>query len=211
MEGKFLEELRLYIQRNQDQPLRASVQENSCFFRLGDGAYMQRAEVKPPEQTVDEHVFQQFRKRNKPAVLPVRRTSERILPSEKAEEDLEEYIRRTRNEETFSTKLLKYIDSTGLSDADIYKKAGIDRRHFSKIRCDRNYRPKKSTVIALCLALELKLEQAEELLGLAGYYLSRSDTSDLIVRFCIENGKHDLADVNEALVYFGMKTIGVTE
>jgi hypothetical protein len=124
-------------------------------------------------------------------------------------DDLEEYIRRLRSEDTFSTLLLKYIDLTGLADADIYKRAGIDRRHFSKIRCDKDYKPKKATALALCLALRLDEEKTGELLRLAGYSLSNSDTGDLVVKFCIERGIYELMDVNEALVYFGQKAIGV--
>lgn len=215
MEGIFLQELKQYIQSNiqksKEQPLKPVMGDECSCFRLSEGAYQHSCSTESPHEIDAEVDFQQFRRNRKRVTLPARKLSERPIPSGQPERDIEDYIRKTRNKETFSTKLLKYIDSTGLTDADIYKKAGIDRRHFSKIRCDRNYRPKKSTVIALCLALELKLEQVEEVLGLAGYYLSRSDTTDLIVRFCIEKGKYDLADVNEALVYFGMKAIGVTE
>ncbi len=131
-----------------------------------------------------------------------------ITPS-RIQPDIEEYIRNKKNEETFSSKLLKYIDLAGLPDSEVYKKAGIDRRHFSKIRCDKDYQPKKLTVVALSLALELQLEQVEELLKLAGYSLTNSDTGDLIVKFCIEKGRYDLMEVNEALEYFGMKAMGV--
>lgn len=124
------------------------------------------------------------------------------------EADLEDYLRNRKNEETFSTKLLKYIDRTGLADSEVYKRAGIDRRHFSKIRCNKEYQPKKSTAISLCLALKLSLKQVDELLELAGYTLTNSDTADLIVKFCIEKEKYSLMDVNEALVYFGQKALG---
>lgn len=120
---------------------------------------------------------------------------------------LEEYIRNSKNEDTFSTKLLKFIDATGLPDSEIYKRAGIDRRHFSKIRCDKEYRPKKATAVALCFALKLPKGQAEELLKLAGYSLSNSATSDLVVRFCLENEIYDLLEVNQALDYFGQKIL----
>lgn len=125
------------------------------------------------------------------------------------EQDLKAYIDKEKSDETFSTQLFKFIDSTGLTDAEVYKKAGIDRRHFSKIRCDRDYRPKKSTALALCLALELPLEEAASLLKLAGYSLSSCDTGDLIVKFCIERRIYNLFNVNEALDYFGQKVLGV--
>lgn len=129
-------------------------------------------------------------------------------PMEQKEQDLEDYIRKQKSKETFSMKLLQYIDLTGLTDAEIYRRAGIDRRHFSKIRCDKEYRPKKTTVLALCLALKLDKNETEELLSLAGYSLSNGDTGDLVVKFCIERGIYDLMEVNEALDYFGQKVIG---
>ena len=126
-----------------------------------------------------------------------------------SEEELKDYIRKTKREETFSSRLLKYIDMMGLKDAEIYKRACIDRRHFSKIRCDKNYRPKKLTAVALCLALELDAAKTDDMLELAGYSLSNSDTGDLVIKFCIEKGIYNLIDVNEALDYFGQKGIGV--
>jgi DNA-binding phage protein len=135
----------------------------------------------------------------------------RMVSYSKSQSDIEEYIRNSKNEETFSTKLLKHIDQIGLPDSEVYKKAGIDRRHFSKIRSNKEYQPKKQTVMALCLALKLKLEQAEEMLMLAGYSLSNSDTGDLVIKFCIEKGKYDLMEVNEVLEYFGAKGIGTTK
>lgn len=130
-------------------------------------------------------------------------------PKAPKEQDLEEYIKKQRSKETFSTKLLQYIDQTGLTDAEIYKCAGIDRRHFSKIRCDKDYQPRKTTVLALCLALQLDERRTAELLSLAGYSLSNGDTGDLVIRFCIERGIYDLMEVNAALDYFGQKAIGV--
>lgn len=125
------------------------------------------------------------------------------------EEELEDYINREKSNETFTSKLLNYMDKSSQNDSEIYKKAGIDRRHFSKIRCDKYYQPKKATAIAFCMALELNIEDTKELLGLAGYSLSSSDTGDLVIRFCIERGIYNLNEVNEALEYFGQRLLGV--
>ncbi|CUH91831.1 hypothetical protein [Herbinix luporum] len=125
------------------------------------------------------------------------------------ENEIEQYISKEKSEETFSIKLLQHIDRLGLKDAEIYKKAGIDRRHFSKIRCDVNYKPKKSTAIALCIALELNLKESIELLQLAGYSLSNCDIGDLVIKFFIERKIYDLTIVNEALDYYGQKMVGV--
>ncbi|KKK37463.1 hypothetical protein WQ57_13515 [Mesobacillus campisalis] len=103
--------------------------------------------------------------------------------------------------------LFSLIDQKGLRDADIYKKAGIDRKHFSKIRSNPGYRPGKNTVLALCFALELDREETGELLSSAGYSLSASDTADLVISFCLEKNIHDLDAVNQALEAYSLKPL----
>ena len=87
-------------------------------------------------------------------------------------DDAEQYLQQHR-ENTFAEQMFAFIDRTGQKDSDIYKKAMIDRRLFSKIRSNKKYIPAKRTVIALCLALELSREDADKLLSSAGYSLSR--------------------------------------
>lgn len=101
-------------------------------------------------------------------------------------------------EESFSQKLLHLIDAKGLTDVDAYKKANVSRMVFSKIRKDDDYVPKKSTALAFIMALHLSLQEAEELLASAGFVLSKSSKTDLIIRYCLENNKYD--EVNEYLV-----------
>ncbi|MBR2277768.1 MAG: hypothetical protein IJ872_00995 [Eubacterium sp.] len=104
---------------------------------------------------------------------------------------------------TFQQNLFAIIDSRGVKDSAVYKKADIDRRLFAKIRADIDYHPSKSTAVKLCLALGLDIAQTERLLETAGYCLSLSDTADLVVRYCIEHGTFKIMEVNEALDYFG--------
>ena len=104
---------------------------------------------------------------------------------------------------TFQQNLFAIIDSRGVKDSYVYKKADIDRRLFSKIRADIDYHPSKSTAVKLCLALGLNISDTERLLETAGYCLSLSDTADLVVRYCIEHRNYNLIEVNEALDYFG--------
>lgn len=108
---------------------------------------------------------------------------------------------------SFAENLFRIIDEKNLKDSRVYKKADIDRRLFSKIRSDAEYHPSKGTTIKLCLALELDIAETERLMETAGYCLSMSSTSDLIVRYCIEKGIYNLINVNEALDYFSQSVL----
>ena len=116
---------------------------------------------------------------------------------------------RKMRKPTFSETLFKMIDERGLKDSEVYGKVGIDRRLFSKIRIHPEYKPAKSTVLMLAIALELDVEQTKELLETAGYSLSRSIMQDLIVEFFITNKVYDIMTINEALYDCGEKTLGV--
>lgn len=100
----------------------------------------------------------------------------------------------------------------GVNDSDIYKKAGIDRRLFSKIRSNPEYHPGKNTAIAFVLALELEYEEALKLIKAAGYTLSDSETFDLVITFCFEHKLYNILHVNQALDYFSLRPLaGVAE
>jgi hypothetical protein len=125
--------------------------------------------------------------------------------------ELEDFIKNNRKP-TFNQTLFSFIDKKGTSDSDIYKKAGMDRRHFSKIRSNPDYRIGKNTVIALAISLELSEKETGKLLSSAGYSLSDSETFDLVIKFCLEKKIFDIHDVNQALVYFSLKPLfGVVE
>lgn len=106
-------------------------------------------------------------------------------------------------DETFSQRLLRMIDERGMSDSEVYTKAYVDRRHFSKIRNDVNYTPTKKTVLAFAIALELSMDEAKDLLSSAGFALSRSSKMDIIVAYFLQNKIYDMFDINEVLYAYG--------
>lgn len=112
-------------------------------------------------------------------------------------------------EKTFSEALLNLIDARGMTDAETYKRSNIDRRLFSKIRSNPGYAPSKSTVLALTIGLGLSVREAQDLLARAGFAFNPCDKRDLIVRYYLERGDHDIAKVNAALYDFDQGLLGV--
>ncbi|WP_027396971.1 macro domain-containing protein [Anaerovibrio lipolyticus] len=155
------------------------------------------------EVYVDEHLAQERcnnyrRRREREAAL----YKNRVTDSRSLDEMLDDMT------DTFSEALFKLIDAKGMTDPQVYKKANINRKHFSKIRTNQDYKPKKSTVFALAIALELNLAETRELLARAGYAFSHSNVSDVIIEYFLRHGKYDIDSINQVLFEKGEPTLG---
>ena len=127
-------------------------------------------------------------------------------PAEPGSDGLEEALGRAG--ETFQQRLFRLIDESGMDDVTVYKKANVDRKVFSRIRCRADYRPAKRTAVAFAIALRLDLPAARDLLARAELAFSPSSRFDLIVTYFITRGNYDIFEINAALFRYGQPTLG---
>ncbi len=168
------------------------------FFDMG------RLERSDAYDALDEYEYISFRRNT---IAP---SSSNILePSDsrqKPKRSLDDLVNNL--EETFSQMLLRLIDERGLKDSNVYKKANIDRKHFSKIRSNINYAPNKKTVMALAISLELTLDEAKDLMERAGFAFSRSSKCDVIICCFLESRRYNINEINEVLFTYDLPLLG---
>jgi O-acetyl-ADP-ribose deacetylase (regulator of RNase III)/DNA-binding phage protein len=171
------------------------------------------------EQYIDEHSARMLRDmeygaapisdiRRRRAIRQNEPEADAVTPCEivEAAKSLDEVLNDAG--ETFQQRLLHLIDESGMDDVTVYKKANIDRKVFSRIRCKEDYKPKKKTALAFAIALKLDLEQTRDLLSRAEIAFSPSSRFDLIVTYFITNKNYDIYEINAALFKYGQPILG---
>ena len=158
------------------------------------------------ESLYDEHEFRpsasvKYSLRDNP---PVTSAAPMALPADlAAAESFADLL-----DEPFTDALFRLIDLKGMTDVEVYKRANLDRKHFSKIRAGKGYMPGRKTVIALAIALRLSPGEARDLLRQAGFALSRSQLFDVIIQYFIDNGRYDIFEINEVLFKYDQPLLG---
>jgi hypothetical protein len=177
-------------------------------YRLSENAHRLLEEFREEYFSKHYELLGDKKPRKKPEVTVLWKGMEQVkVRLESLDEDIRVYIADNINEVKFIDLLNKYKEEKGLDDAEIYARANLNRSHFYKLTRDRNILPEKSTIIALGVALKLNIDELNLFLASAGYILSNSSISDLIVKFAIEKKMYNLMDLDAMLYHSNQKTL----
>lgn len=193
---KYYESARDDIKTDEERNTIFDIITKFCKKRTQEKVAWQEAKIQKNRQT-KEHLLEEFDVSTMQK-MTIEKGMSSTMPVNRNIDDL-----MNQMEETFSQRLLRMIDERGMTDSEVYAKAYIDRRHFSKIRKDINYVPNKKTVLAFTIALELSLDEAKDLLASAGFALSRSSKTDIIVVYFLQNKIYDMFEINDVLDAYG--------
>ncbi len=178
--------------------------------KLSEYGYSDKCTVREL-QTRETRRWQERRSRRMAEQMPYLSEIENAAPAPKKAAGFSmDHLRSmlAKQDAGFSETLLQLIDRSGKTDAEVYKKANIDRKLFSKIRTNPTYRPTKPTALAFAIALELNMEDTELLLERAGYALSHASKFDIIVEYFIRTANYDIFQLNAVLFEFDQPLIG---
>lgn len=182
---------------------------NEISELINDDYAEEKASVFSSEAECSERTIfsKEIRRRDREIPVPKLCASMPAPTSSVGNKTLQEYMKAM--DKSFAYKLFDLIDSKGMTDVECYKKANVDKKTFSKIKCNPDtYKPSKQTAVAFAIALELTLDETQDLLASAGLTLSRSFTFDKIIRYFLQKGVYDIFEINEALFEFDQMLLG---
>ncbi len=188
-----------FIRDNYEPPFEARMCEDAVADRAMPAPKAQRASIRRKASDTARYAEPTSGAAKPSAAIPVPMTAVGSRPDFETEFGM--------LDESFQQMLLRKIDEKGMKDSECYKRAGVDRKLFSKIRSNPMYKPKKNTAIAFCMALELPCDEAVEMLRKAGYALSRSSKSDVIVEYFLRNRRYSIHELNCALYEYDQQVI----